>query len=337
MNSGFVIWAAVVVVAILLVALFVAIWFQRRPGTEETTLVAERPPPAVSLSSRLAKTRDAIAGRLGGLLGGPLDDAFWQGLEETLIAADVGPATSARIVEQVKAAKPEDGASARVSLRDQMVAGFEGPDRSIHLTTDPSVILVVGVNGTGKTTSIAKLARRLQQEGKRVVIGAADTFRAGAIDQLKKWADRTGADFVGAEPGADPASVAFRALEQAKATEADVVIVDTAGRLHNNKNLMEELAKVVRVLDREAGGIDNVMLVIDATTGQNGIVQAEAFVAVAPVNGIILTKMDGTAKGGVIAAIEHETGIPVRFIGVGEAMDDLIPFEPPAFVDALLA
>lgn len=204
------------------------------------------------------------------------------------------------------------------------------------MTTNPSVILVVGVNGTGKTTSIAKLARRLQHDDHRVVLGAADTFRAGAIDQLRMWADRLGAEFVEADTGADPASVAYRAMERARTIGADVVIIDTAGRLHNNKNLMEELAKVVRVLEREAGVIDNVMLVVDATTGQNGIVQAEAFVDIAPVNGIILTKMDGTAKGGVVAAIEQETGVPVRFIGVGESMDDLVPFEPAAFVDALL-
>ncbi len=333
MNTGEILG---VVVASVLLLIVVGVFFIRRPGREETSLVVDRPAPAVSLSSRLAKTRNALSGRLSGLFGGPLNDAFWDQLEETLIAADIGPVTSARIVDQVKASKPVDGQAARTSLRDEMVAGLTGPDRSFHMTTRPSVILVVGVNGTGKTTSIAKLARRLQHEEKRVVLGAADTFRAGAIDQLRMWADRLGVEFVDAETGADPASVAYRAIERARATDADVVIVDTAGRLHNNKNLMEQLAKVVRVLEREAGEIDNVMLVVDATTGQNGIVQAEAFVGVAPVNGIILTKMDGTAKGGVVAAIEHETGVPVRFIGVGESMDDLVPFEPAAFVDALL-
>lgn len=325
-----------VVVASVLLLVVLGIFFVRRPSREATSLVADRPPPAVSLGSRLAKSRNALSGRLSGLFGGPLNDSFWDQLEETLIAADVGPVTSARIVNSVRDAKPVDGQAARTSLRDEMVAGLSGPDRALHMTTNPSVILVVGVNGTGKTTSIAKLARRLQHDDHRVVLGAADTFRAGAIDQLRMWANRLGVEFVGAETGADPASVAYRAMERARAIGADVVIVDTAGRLHNNKNLMEELAKVVRVLEREAGVIDNVMLVVDATTGQNGIVQAEAFVGVAPVNGIILTKMDGTAKGGVVAAIEHETQVPVRFIGVGESMDDLLPFEPAAFVDALL-
>ena len=291
------------------------VYFLRRPGREATTLVAGRPAPPVSLGARLSKTREALAGRLGGLFGGPLDDGFWSSLEDALLSADVGPATSGRIVEEVRKLKPEDGAAARVVLRERLVAGFEGADRMLRSTTSPSIILVVGVNGTGKTTSIAKLARQLQAEGKKVVVGAADTFRAAAIDQLGMWAGRVGADFVGAEPGADPASVAFRAVERARAIDADVVIVDTAGRLHNNKNLMEQLAKVTRVLDREAGGIDNVLLVVDATTGQNGVTQAEAFVSVAPVNGIILTKMDGTARGGVVAAIEHDTGVPVLSSG----------------------
>lgn len=333
MNTGLIVGFVVVGLVVLVIAGF---FFLRRRPSESITEVTGRRPPTISLASRLSKTRDAFTSKLSGLLGGPLDESFWQGLEETLISADVGPVTSARIVKEVRAAKPENGTEAREALRDQMVAGFDASDRSLHMTTDPSVILIVGVNGTGKTTSIAKLTRQLQNEGKRVVLGAADTFRAGAIEQLRMWADRLDATFVGAETGADPASVAFRAFEEAKTTGSEVVIVDTAGRLHNNKNLMAELSKVVRVLDREAGGIDNVLLVVDATTGQNGVTQAEAFVGVAPVNGIILTKMDGTAKGGVVAAIEHETGVPVRFIGVGETMDDLLPFEPPAFVDALL-
>jgi len=332
-NDGLTI--ALILVGVLVV-LGLGVYFLRRPGAESTADVLGRAAPPVSLAARLSKTRNALSDRLGGLLGRPLDEDYWASLEDILISADVGPSTSARIVEEVRASKPEDGDEARSALRQRLVAGFEGADRALRATTDPSIILVVGVNGTGKTTSIAKLGRLLQSQGSTVVLGAADTFRAAAIDQLGMWADRIDAEFVGAEPGADPASVAFRAVERARAIDADIVIVDTAGRLHNNKNLMEQLAKVTRVLDREAGGIDNVMLVVDATTGQNGVAQAEAFVAVAPVNGIILTKMDGTARGGVVAAIEHETGVPVRFIGVGEGMDDLIPFDPPAFVDALL-
>lgn len=210
-----------------------------------------------------------------------------------------------------------------------------GKDRELHLDEAPAVVLVVGVNGTGKTTSIAKLAYRLQEDGNSVVLGAADTFRAAADAQLQTWADRVGVDVVRGAEGADPASVAYDTVDEARAKGADVAIVDTAGRLHSKTNLMDELAKVGRVLEREIG-ISEVLLVIDGTTGQNGVAQATSFGETVGVTGLVLTKLDGTARGGVALSVEQELGVPVKFIGIGEGMEDLIPFDPRSYVEALL-
>ena len=231
---------------------------------------------------------------------------------------------------------PEDGSAARAILRDELLEELADQDRTVHRFGKPAVIVVVGVNGVGKTTTIAKLAARLREDGAEALLGAADTFRAAADTQLRTWADRVGTEIVSAEPGSDPASVAFDAYTAARTRGKDVVIVDTAGRLHSKANLMAELGKIVRVLEKEAGKIDEVLLVLDATTGQNGLAQARQFTESVGVTGIVLTKMDGTAKGGIVIGVEKDLSIPVKFIGVGEGVDDLIPFEPEAFIDALL-
>ncbi len=266
-----------------------------------------------------------------------VDAGFWEALEEALVAADVGVSASAEIVDRVRASKPADPDDARRALTEEMLAVFAGTDRALRLDGRPAVVMVVGVNGVGKTTSIAKLAARLRTEGKTPLLGAADTFRAAADSQLRTWADRVGVEMVGGQPGADPAAVAFDAFSAARARGRDVVIVDTAGRLHSKQNLMAELEKIRRVLVREAGRIDEVLLVLDATAGQNGIVQARQFAEAVGVTGVILTKLDGTARGGIVVAVENELGIPVKLVGVGEGLDDLVPFEPEAFVKALLA
>ncbi len=276
--------------------------------------------------------------RLRSVLGrSVMDDEFWLELEEALLAADVGLTATTEVVEAVKRRHPEDGSTKPgQSLRDELLEELAGQDRSIHRSGKPAVIVVVGVNGVGKTTTIAKLAARLREDGAEALLGAADTFRAAADTQLRTWADRVGTEIVSAEPGSDPASVAFDAYTAARARGKDVVIVDTAGRLHSKSNLMAELGKIVRVLEKEAGTIDEVLLVLDATTGQNGLAQARQFTESVGVTGIVLTKMDGTAKGGIVIGVEKDLGIPVKFIGVGEGVDDLIPFEPEAFIDALL-
>jgi len=275
--------------------------------------------------------------RLGGLLrSGTLDDAFWDELEDLLIAADVGVATSSTVVDDVRTQRPEDGDAARRMLEEALIGQLSGRDRSLHLEGSPAVILVVGVNGTGKTTSIAKMAGLLGESGTTAVLGAGDTFRAAADEQLRTWADRVGVEVISGAPGSDPAAVAYDAYRSAVETGADVVLVDTAGRLHSKSNLMDELKKVARVLRREAGAIGEVLLVLDATTGQNGIAQARSFTETVGVTGIVLTKLDGTARGGVAIAVERELDIPVKYIGVGEGLHDLVPFEPRAFVEALL-
>ena len=224
-----------------------------------------------------------------------------------------------------------------MALHDELLKILEGKDRDLHLSGSPSVVVVVGVNGVGKTTSIAKLAAQVQKSGASAILGAADTFRAAADTQLKTWADRVGVEVVSGQSGADPAAVAFDAYQAARSRQRDVVIVDTAGRLHSKHNLMAELGKIVRVLQREAGSVDEVLLVLDATTGQNATAQIKQFTDVVGVTGIVLTKLDGTAKGGIAVAIEQDYVVPVKFIGVGEGVEDLIPFEPVAFIDALLA
>jgi len=324
----------IALIALALVLLVVAVVVRsRRPFSGSSTATAA---PAPALATRLAKTREALGGRLRALLAGSMDAAFWDGLEEALIAADIGVTASTEVVQRIREDKPEDANEARRALRDELLKVLDRDGRDLALTGRPAVVIVVGVNGTGKTTSIAKLAARLKSRRLEPLLGAADTFRAAADQQLRTWADRVDVEVVGGQAGADPASVAFDAYQAARARGRDVVIIDTAGRLHSKTNLMDELGKVVRVVSRAAGSIDEVLLVLDATTGQNGIAQVRQFTEAVGVTGIVLTKLDGTARGGVAIAVERELGIPVKFIGIGEGIDDLIPFEPRAFVDALL-
>jgi len=325
----------VILIALAVVLAFVVLMvrFRRREAEgPESTAAAQKS----SLAARLAKTREALGGRLHALFTGSMDAVFWEGLEEALIAADVGVTASTEVVGRVRQRNPANSDEARQALREELIRllGLEG--RALALAGRPAVVIVVGVNGTGKTTSIAKLANQMKARGLVPLLGAADTFRAAADQQLRTWADRVEVEVVGGQAGADPASVAFDAYQAARARGLDVVIIDTAGRLHSKSNLMDELSKVVRVVGREAEHIDEVLLVLDATTGQNGIAQVRQFTEAVGVTGIVLTKMDGTARGGLAIAVERELGMPVKFIGIGEGMDDLIPFEPEAFVDALL-
>ena len=290
-----------------------------------------------SLADRLSKSSEALSGKLRvAFARESLDDEFWNNLEDALIASDIGVSISTEVVAAVRKSKLETPTEARQALRAELLAVLAGQDRSIHRINSPAVLVVVGVNGVGKTTTIAKLAARLREEGLESLLGAADTFRAAADTQLRTWADRVGADIVSAEAGTDPASVAFDAYTAAKSRGKDVCIIDTAGRLHSKQNLMSELGKIVRVLESSAGSLDEVLLVLDATIGQNGVAQTKEFSNVVDISGIVLTKMDGTARGGIAIAVEKELGVPVKFIGIGEGLDDLIRFEPEAFVDALL-
>jgi fused signal recognition particle receptor len=328
--------AAAVIAVVVLVAV-VTVVVRRRRGAAGAPRRPPIPAPGEpGLRDRLGKTRRAVAGRLAALGGrARLDDTYWQEVEDVLVSSDVGVDTAAGLVAAVREAKPPTPDEAQAALSVEIGRLFEGRDRGLRLNGTPAVVLVVGVNGGGKTTSIAKLAARISGEGGTVVLGAADTFRAAADSQLRAWADRVGVDVVAGSAGADPAAVAFDALASARARSATAVIVDTAGRLQSKSNLMDELAKVARVLEREAGAIDEVLLVIDGTTGQDAVAQARVFSEAVGVTGIVLTKLDGTARGGVAIAIERELGIPVKFIGVGEGVADLIPFEPGRFADAI--
>jgi fused signal recognition particle receptor len=282
-------------------------------------------------ASRQALTRE--------LLFDPSDDGAWERIEEALIAADCGVPATVEIVQRLEAREPRSQAELVEGL-EEVVADLVSADGQERLGLDspPSVVLVVGVNGTGKTTTIGKLAHRLRESGRSVVLAAADTFRAAADEQLEIWAERAGADFVSAQRGADPAAVAFDAIASAEARGRDVVVVDTAGRLHTQTNLMEELAKIRRVIaGRLEGAPHETLLVLDATTGQNGLRQAQLFDQAVDVSGVVLTKLDGTAKGGVAVAVTHELGLPVKLIGVGESLDDLQPFDPRDFARALIA
>jgi fused signal recognition particle receptor len=286
------------------------------------------------LRDSLGKTRRAMTEQLAAAAFDPADDEAWERLEEALIAADVGVPTTAELVSRLEA-RSDLGELGEELARE--AAELLGEPGRLELDGPPSVVLVVGVNGTGKTTTIGKLASRLGEHGHSVLLAAADTFRAAAEEQLEIWADRAGADFVGSARGGDPAAVAYDAIEAATARGRDVVIVDTAGRLHTQTNLMEELAKVRRVIERRLEGAPHeTLLVIDATTGQNGLQQARLFGEAVNVSGVALTKLDGSAKGGVALAIAHELGLPVKLVGVGERIEDLRPFDPQDFARALL-
>ncbi|OSC42369.1 signal recognition particle-docking protein FtsY [Mycobacterium decipiens] len=317
------------------------------PAAPEFPDVAAIAPPEGRLErlrGRLAKSQHALGRSMLGLIGGgDLDEDSWQDVEDTLLVADLGPVATASVVSQLRSqlatSNVRTEADARAVLREVLTKELQpGMDRSIRAlphADHPSVLLVVGVNGTGKTTTVGKLARVLVADGRRVVLGAADTFRAAAADQLQTWAARVGAEVVRGPEGADPASVAFDAVDKGIASGADVVLIDTAGRLHTKVGLMDELDKVKRVVTRRAA-VDEVLLVLDATIGQNGLAQARVFAEVVDISGAVLTKLDGTAKGGIVFRVQQELGVPVKLVGLGEGPDDLAPFEPAAFVDALL-
>ncbi len=308
---------------------------------------AETPAPAagrlVRLRLRLARSQNALGRGLLTLLSGDnLDEETWEDAEATLLVADVGVAATSELVaalrERTKVLGASTPAQARVMLRDELLAQVgTATDRSLRTSVPdrPAVVLVVGVNGTGKTTTCGKVARLLVAEGRTVVLGAADTFRAAAADQLQTWGERVGAVTVRGAEGGDPASVAFDAVKRGIDSGADTVLIDTAGRLHTKTGLMDELVKIKRVVGKH-GPVDEVLLVLDATTGQNALVQARVFTEAVELSGVVLTKLDGTAKGGIVIAVQRELGVPVKLIGLGEGPDDLAPFEPEAFVDALL-
>ena len=289
----------------------------------------------------LKKTRDSIANGVNGIINSftKIDEELFEQLEETLVMSDIGVETSVEICERLRKRIKETGITDPAEIKNLMkeiIVDMLGEDEGLRLETKPSVILVIGVNGVGKTTTIGKLSLQLKNSGKRVVLGAADTFRAAAIDQLGIWAERAGVTMVKSVEGTDPASVVFDTIASAKSKGANVIICDTAGRLHNKKNLMDELAKIYRVIARELPDASvETLLVLDAATGQNAVNQAREFKNVADITGIVLTKLDGTAKGGIIIAIRNELGIPVKFVGVGEGIDDLQPFSAAEFADGI--
>lgn len=289
----------------------------------------------------LKKTRDSVIGQIDSMLKSftKIDEELFEELEELLVMGDVGVATAEEICDKVKIKVKEKGTTDPEEIRgilQEVVTEMLTGGQELNLNTKPSVVLVIGVNGVGKTTTIGKMANRFRNDGKKVLLAAADTFRAAAIDQLEIWADRSGCDIIKQNEGSDPAAVVYDSISAAKARGADIIIADTAGRLHNKKHLMDELAKINRVIDRELPDADKeVLLVLDATTGQNAVSQVEHFKEATGITGIVLTKLDGTAKGGIILAIKNTLDVPVKFIGVGEQIDDLQPFEPEEFSKAL--
>jgi fused signal recognition particle receptor len=327
------------------------------PTVEELEALLEAPAPVVEapapapapeiiekprLRDRLGRTRNAFTGAFGRVRGRKIDDETWDELEEALLLADVGMTTTTRLLEAVRSRAKEASISEPDDLvgliRDEVASLLDDDttDRTLHATVgEPNVWVFVGVNGVGKTTTIGKLASQRIADGHRVVLAAADTFRAAAADQLQLWAERTGSEIVRGQEGADPGSVVFDAMAAASSRGADLVLVDTAGRLHTKTNLMEELKKLRRIVDRTPGACKEVLLVIDASTGQNGLVQAKQFAEAVDVTGIVLTKLDGTAKGGIVLAIQSELRIPVKVVGVGEGVGDLITFDPSEFAAAL--
>ena len=294
------------------------------------------------IKAGLTKTREALSNTLGNVFtASEIDDDFFDELEESLILADLGMDTAIRAVSQLRQRIRNDSLKtveeAREALKDILTDMLSVGDTALDLSTSPSVVLVVGVNGVGKTTTIGKIAKQLTDQGKKVLLVAADTFRAAAADQLEIWAGRSGASIVRQNEGADPASVVYDGIQSARAKAVDVIIIDTAGRLHNKANLMNELNKISRIVNRELpNSAKEVLLVLDGTTGQNGLIQAKQFKEIAGVTAIALTKLDGTAKGGIVIAVADALQIPVKFVGVGEQADDLMPFEARAFVEALI-
>lgn len=295
------------------------------------------------LKQGLNKTKTSIDDKINNVFSNfrKVDEELLEELEEALIMSDIGMETSVQIIDNLrtraKKEKIEDEEDIKKALREEMKSMLSELDNSLNIETIPSVILVVGVNGVGKTTSIGKIANKLQKQGKKVMLAAADTFRAAAVEQLEIWANRVGCDIVKKEEGADPASVVFDAIKQAKANNVDVLICDTAGRLHNKKNLMDELSKINKIIDRELpNSSKETLLVIDGTTGQNAISQTKAFKEIVNITGIVLTKLDGTAKGGVVIGISNENKIPVKFIGVGEQIDDMEEFNAEEFIKAII-
>lgn len=292
----------------------------------------------------LSKTRDNIVSGIDSIFSGfsSIDDDFYEEIEEILIMGDLGVHATSEIIENLKKKVKEEHIKEPGKCKELLIASIKEQmdvgETAYRFEQEKSVVLVIGVNGVGKTTSVGKLAGKLKDQGKKVVIAAADTFRAAAGDQLAEWANRAGVEMIGGQEGADPASVVYDAVAAAKARNADVLLCDTAGRLHNKKNLMEELKKINRILEKEYhGAFRETLVVLDGTTGQNALAQARQFCEVADITGIILTKMDGTAKGGIAVAIQSELGIPVKYIGVGETIDDLQKFDPEQFVNALFA
>lgn len=293
------------------------------------------------ISAGLKKTRDSLMGRLEDLAAGftKVDEDFFDELEETLIMGDVGANVTMRIMDELRDRVRHAGITEPTEVIGQLreiITGLMGEESPLDLSTKPSVVLVIGVNGVGKTTSVGKLAGQLKDQGRKVILAAADTFRAAAIEQLTEWSNRAGVEIIAQQEGSDPAAVIYDAVAAAKSRHADVLICDTAGRLHNKKNLMEELRKINRIIDKEyADAYRETLVVLDGTTGQNALAQARQFMEVADITGIILTKLDGTAKGGIAVAIQSELGLPVKYIGIGEKIDDLQKFNADDFVNAL--
>jgi fused signal recognition particle receptor len=304
-------------------------------------VLRNRTVPIRSPGEAAQSSGSAAQGSLGSSLrkvfrSGGVSEQTWTDLEEVMLAADVGVDATAAVVKGVRSAHPETAEEAREQVARQLRYELGDKPRELSLIGKPAVILVVGVNGTGKTTTIAKIAARLKDDGKKVILAAADTFRAAAGAQLQTWGDRLAVDVVGGQEGGDPASVAHDAISSARAKGADVVIIDTAGRLHAKKNLMAEMSKIYRVAAGDQGTLDEVLLVLDATAGQNGIAQVREFSEAVPVSGIVLTKRDGTARGGIVIAIERQLGVPVKLVGVGEGLRDIVPFDPDSFVSDLM-
>jgi fused signal recognition particle receptor len=333
-----------IIVASLVVVLIVGFiafrsFSKRSPGDTVSATAPKSPPsktaPPKSVPSKSAPSKSALGSAIRRALGGSLDESAWEAIESALLAADVGVEATGDVMESVRRSRPETVDQARTAIRHALRAELVDADRSLVLSGSPATVVVVGVNGTGKTTTIGKLARRLTDQGKTVTLAAADTFRAAAGEQLQVWGDRVGVQVVRGQEGGDPASVAYDTIDSAKAKGVDVVIIDTAGRLHGKKNLMSELQKIHRV----AGGdqVSEVLLVLDATAGQNGLAQVREFATAIPITGIVLTKLDGTARGGIVVAVERSLGVPVKFVGVGEGLEDLAEFHPDDFVDGLLA